>query len=47
MNKKTVLITGSSTGFGHATAKLFAEKGWNTVAHNARHLGRPGLGRTR
>jgi NAD(P)-dependent dehydrogenase (short-subunit alcohol dehydrogenase family) len=32
MNKKTVLITGSSTGFGHATAKLFAEKGWNVVA---------------
>ena len=22
MNKKTVLITGSSTGFGHATARL-------------------------
>ena len=32
MNKKTVLITGSSTGFGHATAKLFADKGWNVVA---------------
>ena len=32
MNKKTVLITGSSTGIGHATAELFAEKGWNTVA---------------
>jgi NAD(P)-dependent dehydrogenase (short-subunit alcohol dehydrogenase family) len=32
MNKKTVLITGSSTGFGRATAKLFAEKGWNVVA---------------
>ncbi len=32
MNKKTVLITGSSTGFGHATARLFAEKGWNVVA---------------
>jgi NAD(P)-dependent dehydrogenase (short-subunit alcohol dehydrogenase family) len=32
MNRKTVLITGSSTGFGHATAKLFADKGWNVVA---------------
>jgi NAD(P)-dependent dehydrogenase (short-subunit alcohol dehydrogenase family) len=32
MNKKTVLITGSSTGFGHSTAKLFADKGWNVVA---------------
>jgi NAD(P)-dependent dehydrogenase (short-subunit alcohol dehydrogenase family) len=32
MNKKTVLITGSSTGIGHATAKLFADKGWNAVA---------------
>jgi len=32
VNKKTVLITGSSTGFAHATAKLFAEKGWNVVA---------------
>jgi NAD(P)-dependent dehydrogenase (short-subunit alcohol dehydrogenase family) len=26
-----VLITGSSTGFGHATAKLFADKGWNVM----------------
>jgi len=32
MKKKTVLITGSSTGFGHATAKLFTDKGWNVVA---------------
>ena len=32
MNEKTVLITGSSTGFGHATARLFADKCWNVVA---------------
>src|SRR5579862_6920659 len=32
MNKNTVLITGSSTGFGHASAKLFADRGWNVVA---------------
>ena len=30
--KQTVLITGSSTGIGKATAKLFHEKGWNVVA---------------
>ena len=29
---KTVLITGSSSGFGKLTAKLFAEKGWNVIA---------------
>jgi NAD(P)-dependent dehydrogenase (short-subunit alcohol dehydrogenase family) len=32
MDKKTVLITGSSTGIGRAAAKLFADKGWNVVA---------------
>jgi NAD(P)-dependent dehydrogenase (short-subunit alcohol dehydrogenase family) len=32
MSRKSVLITGTSTGFGHATAKLFADKGWNVVA---------------
>lgn len=30
--KRTVLITGTSTGFGEATTKLFAERGWNVVA---------------
>lgn len=30
--KKTVLITGTSTGIGLATAKYFAAKGWNVVA---------------
>lgn len=29
---KTVLITGSSTGYGHATAEKFAAEGWNVVA---------------
>lgn len=29
---KTVLITGTSSGIGHATAKFFAEKGWNVAA---------------
>lgn len=28
----TVLITGCSTGFGEATARLFAARGWNVVA---------------
>lgn len=29
---KTILITGCSTGFGHATARWFAERGWRVVA---------------
>lgn len=29
---KTILITGSSSGIGKATAKLFHDKGWNVVA---------------
>ena len=29
---KTIFITGSSTGIGKATAKLFQQKGWNVVA---------------
>jgi NAD(P)-dependent dehydrogenase (short-subunit alcohol dehydrogenase family) len=30
--RKTVLITGASSGIGKASAALFADKGWNVVA---------------
>lgn len=29
---QTIFITGSSSGLGHATAKLFHAKGWNVIA---------------
>lgn len=29
--KKTIFITGASTGLGKATAKLFQSKGWNVI----------------
>ncbi|MDN3595568.1 SDR family oxidoreductase [Zunongwangia endophytica] len=30
--KKTIFITGASSGLGKASAKLFAEKGWTVIA---------------
>ena len=29
---QTILITGTSSGFGEATARLFAARGWNVIA---------------
>ncbi len=30
--RKTILITGASSGLGKETAKLFQQKGWNVIA---------------
>jgi NAD(P)-dependent dehydrogenase (short-subunit alcohol dehydrogenase family) len=32
MERKTIFITGASTGLGKATAKLFVAKGWKVIA---------------
>ncbi len=32
-DRKTVFISGSSRGIGKATAELFAQRGWNVIAH--------------
>ena len=29
---KTIVITGSSSGIGKETARLFASRGWNVIA---------------
>ncbi|WP_435582289.1 SDR family oxidoreductase [Amycolatopsis thermoflava] len=44
--RKTVLITGSSSGFGKATAELFLDRGWNVVATARRPLPEGYLGPT-
>ena len=31
--KKTVFISGTSRGIGKSTAELFAQRGWNVIAH--------------
>jgi len=30
--RRTILITGASSGLGKETAKLFQQKGWNVIA---------------
>src|SRR5262245_11546651 len=30
--RKTIVVTGSSSGIGRATVKLFAARGWNVIA---------------
>ena len=32
MTKKTIFITGTSSGLGRATAKLFSSRGWTVIA---------------
>ncbi len=43
--KKTVLITGCSSGVGQASAKLFAAQGWNVIATMRRPEADAELGR--
>jgi len=37
MQNKTAFITGTSRGIGKATVKVFAENGWNIIAHARKH----------
>jgi len=47
--QRTIFITGSSSGLGRATAKLFASRGWKVIAsmrnpNNEKELGSiPGM----
>ena len=36
MTNKVCVVTGSSSGIGAATAKLFAERGWHVVINYSR-----------
>jgi NAD(P)-dependent dehydrogenase (short-subunit alcohol dehydrogenase family) len=42
--KKTVLITGASSGIGLATAKVFAGEDWNVIATMRQPPGGFGIG---
>jgi serine 3-dehydrogenase (NADP+) len=36
-SKRTILITGATSGIGEITAKAFAAKGWAVVGTGLRH----------
>ena len=38
MERKVCVVTGSSSGIGAATARLYAERGWNVVRYQWRGL---------
>jgi len=39
MERKVCVVTGSSSGIGAATARLFASRGWNVVVNYSREAG--------
>lgn len=39
MDKRTVFISGCSRGIGKAAAELFAQRGWNVIAHARQPMG--------
>lgn len=39
MDRKVCVVTGSSSGIGAATARLYAERGWNVVVNYSRETG--------